>query len=177
VRVAVIGNSGSGKSTLAAQLAGVQGLPVLDLDAVAWEPGRVAVPRAPADAMRDVASFCGGAARWVVEGCYASLVGAALRYGPILLFLDPGVEACLANCRERPWEPHKYASKAEQDERLAFLLSWVEEYYRREGEMSLGAHRSLFEAYAGPKLRMTGRAAPGWVEGLAEMASDPGGAP
>jgi adenylate kinase family enzyme len=177
MRIAILGNSGSGKSTLAGQLAAVHGLASLDLDAVAWEPGRVAVPRAPGDAARDVGSFCEREARWVVEGCYASLVEAALRHEPILLFLDPGVDACLANCRERPWEPHKYASKAEQDERLAFLLSWVEEYYRREGEMSLVAHRALFEGYAGPKLRMTGRPTPGWVAKLDGMVPREEGLP
>lgn len=169
MRIAIVGNSGSGKSTLAAQIAACHALRSLDLDAVAWEPGRVAVPRDPAEASRDVASFCEGEARWVVEGCYASLVEAALRHGPILLFLDPGVEACLANCRDRPWEPHKYTSKAEQDERLAFLLSWAEEYYRREGEMSLGAHRALFESYPGPKLRVTGRVTPDWIAALDKM--------
>ena len=57
----------------------------------------------------------------------------------------------VANCHSRPWEPHKYVSKVEQDEKLQFLLSWVREYYTREGEMSLAAHRALFEAYAGPR--------------------------
>lgn len=177
MRVAVIGNSGSGKSTLAGQLAAVHSLASLDLDAVAWEPGRVAVPRDPAEAARDVAAFCEREARWVVEGCYASLVEAALRHAPILLFMDPGVKACLTNCRERPWEPHKYASKAEQDERLSFLLSWVEEYYRREGEMSHGAHRALFETYAGPKLRLTGRMAPDWIAKLDGMVPREGACP
>ena len=48
-------------------------------------------------------------------------------------------------------EPHKYSSKAEQDEKLAFLLSWVADYYHRGGEMSLRAHQALFESYAGSK--------------------------
>jgi len=35
VRIVVIGNSGSGKSTLAKRL----GVPHLDLDTLAWQPG------------------------------------------------------------------------------------------------------------------------------------------
>ena len=46
--------------------------------------------------------------------------------------VEPGREQCLANCRARPWEPHKYASKAQQDEKLAFLLDWVAAYYERD---------------------------------------------
>ena len=56
-----------------------------------------------------------------------------------------------AASRARPWEPHKCASKAEQNAKLAFLLEWVRDYYRRDGELSLTGHRALFSAYAGPK--------------------------
>ncbi len=77
------------------------------------------------------------------------------RAGALLLFMNPGEEQCLANCRARPWEPPKYASKQEQDERLEFLLSWVREYYVREGDMSLAGHRACFDAYSGPKEELT----------------------
>lgn len=177
LRIAIVGNSGSGKSTLAGQIAGRYDLVPLNLDAVAWEPGKIAVPRAPADAARDVRAFCGREARWVVEGCYASLLQASLEFRPVLLFLDPGAEACLANCRERPWEPHKYASKEEQDERLAFLLSWVEDYYRRDGDMSHAAQAALFESYIGPKLRLTERPSSEWLEGLGATAEREGHRP
>jgi len=79
---------------------------------------------------------------------------AALPFGPLLVFLDPGRERCIANCRDRPWEPHKYASRQEQDANLDFLLSWVAEYDTREGPMSRGAHRDLFAAYAGRKVEL-----------------------
>jgi hypothetical protein len=79
------------------------------------------------------------------------LIGEALTYKPVLLFLNPGVERCLANCQVRPWEPHKYRTQQEQDERLAYLLKWVREYYGRDGEMSLLEHRFCFDSYSGPK--------------------------
>jgi adenylate kinase family enzyme len=155
MRIALLGNSGSGKSTLARWMAGRAGAAMLDLDTVAWEPGQVAIARAPEAAVADVRAFCSRNDTWVVEGCYASLVTVALEFSPRLLFMNPGEAQCLANCRARPWEPHKYASKAEQDERLAFLLKWVSEYYTREGDMSLSGHRRCFEGYAGPKAEIT----------------------
>lgn len=150
MRAAILGNSGSGKSTLARRLAAESGAVLLDLDTVAWEPGKIAVARPPEAARADVAAFCAGAA-WVVEGCYADLIESALAFGAELIFLNPGEAECLRRCRERPWEPHKYASKNEQDARLEFLLSWVSEYYRRDGPMSLKAHRAIFDGYSGPK--------------------------
>jgi adenylate kinase family enzyme len=157
MRVAIVGNSGSGKSTLASQIAASHSLTALDLDTVFWEPRQVAVARPPDAVAADVTAFCASHEKWVVEGCYAALVRHALEHSPILLFMDPGVDGCLANCRRRPWEPHKYASKAEQDEKLAFLMSWVREYYTREDDLSLAAHQTLFESYRGPKLRLAHR--------------------
>jgi len=151
MRVALLGNSGSGKSTLALWLAARTRAVLLDLDAVAWEPGSIAEPRPVNAAEDDVRSFCTAHNSWIVEGCYANLVQAALQFGPRLLFLNPGEQQCLDNCRSRPWEAHKYASKEEQDQRLPFLLSWVSQYYTREGEMSLSAHAACFNAYAGQR--------------------------
>ena len=154
-RFAIIGNAGSGKSTLAWQLAGEMDLALLDLDIVAWEPERVAVPRPPDAAAADVHNFCRSYPQWVLEGCYPELIATALNYRPHLLLLDPGMDQCLANCRARPWEPHKYRSRAEQDRKLGMLMAWVEGYYHRDGDISLAAHEALFEAYRGPKQRLS----------------------
>jgi adenylate kinase family enzyme len=154
MRIVIVGNSGSGKSTLARQLAEVHGLPTLDLDTIAWEPGKVAVARGADDAAADLRGFCEAHEHWVIEGCYGNLARVAFERSPVLLFLEPGVEACLANCRNRPWEPHKYASREEQDQKLEFLLEWVAEYYSRTGSLSLADHQTLFDAYAGGKHRL-----------------------
>lgn len=154
MKAAIIGNSGSGKSTLARQLAASSGASVLDLDTVYWLPGQ-AVERPSAERLALVQDFCQSHASWIVEGCYADLIEAALLFGPELIFLDPGVEVCQAHCRNRPFEPHKFASKEDQDRHLAFLLEWVAGYYQRDDTMSLAAHRALFERYAGPKRRIT----------------------
>lgn len=155
MRIAIIGNSGSGKSTLARQLGDVHGLPVLDLDTIAWEPNKIAVARPAVDAVADLLVYCTSYEHWIVEGCYGDLMRVALERSPALVFLQPGLEACLANCRNRPWEPQKYASQEEQDGKLAFLLMWVAEYYSRSGSLSLAGHQALFDAYHGRKLLFT----------------------
>jgi adenylate kinase family enzyme len=154
IKIAILGNSGSGKSTLAKSLA-AQTIPLLDLDSIVWEPNLVAVSRLPQNVLKDLERFCMGGDGWIIEGCYAHLVADSLRWNPELIFLNPGEEACLQHCRARPWEPHKYSSKQEQDSKLEFLLAWVSDYYRRDGDMSLRAHRKLFDLYAGPKRELT----------------------
>ena len=155
MRIAILGNSGSGKTTLAKWLSSRSCAAQLDLDSVAWVPGQIAVARPIEHALADVQSFCCSNDQWVVEGCYANLVNQALLFKPLLLFLNPGVEHCMANCQARPWEPHKYRSKQEQDQRLEYLLGWVREYYSRDGEMSLKAHRTCFDRYTGQKQELT----------------------
>jgi len=149
MRVAIVGNSGSGKSTLARQLA-AGGTLVLDLDTIAWEPNQIAVARTREAALADLDRFCAHSA-WIVEGCYGDLIEHALVHTPELVFVNPGEEACVRNCRARPWEPHKYASKAEQDAKLDYLLAWVSDYYRRTDAMSYANHRALFNGYSGSK--------------------------
>jgi adenylate kinase family enzyme len=153
-RAAILGNSGSGKSTLAARLAREYGARTLDLDTIAWLPGEPVVPRPVAEAIADVGEFCAAGGSWIVEGCYGRLVEATLEHGATLLFLDPGVDACIRHCRSRPWEPHKYRSKAEQDAKLAYLLDWVRGYYTRTDDLSLAGHVALFERWTGPKRRI-----------------------
>lgn len=151
MRITIIGNSGSGKSTLAGRLAAESGTSVLDLDTVAWEPGKIAVRRDADEARTDVRTFCDSNEHWIVEGCYASLAEGSLPFEPSLLVLHPGLDRCIENCRARPWEPHKYSSKAEQDEHLSFLLEWVTAYYSRDDDMSLAAHKTVYDRYHGPK--------------------------
>lgn len=150
-RVAIIGNAGSGKSTLARRLAAELRAPVLDLDRVAWEPGKPAQPRAPAEAVRAVREFCAQHESWVIEGCYGDLVQAVLDSAVELVFLNRSVERCIAQCRARPWEPHKWATKEAQDAHLDCLLEWVRGYATRDDPLSLRAHRRIFDAYTGPK--------------------------
>lgn len=148
-RIVIFGNSGSGKTTMARALAREHGLAHLDMDSLAWaSPGVRAEAEASARAIR---AFVDANAAWVVEGCYGDLIEQILPHATEVRFLNPGVDACVAHCRARPWEPDKYPSKEAQDEKLAFLLGWVREYETRTDEYSLARHRALFDAFPGSK--------------------------
>lgn len=152
MKILVYGNSGSGKSTYAQALAARHGLAHLDLDTIVWEPGQIAVPRDPAAIAASLSAFIAAEPQWVIEGCYGELVESASGHCTELVFLNPGLEACQANNRRRPWEPHKYASMEQQDAMLANLQAWVAGYYTRDDAWSYSAHRRIFDAHPGPKL-------------------------
>ena len=154
MRVLVFGNSGSGKSTHAKALAAQHGLAHLDLDSIVWEPG-VAVERPRESIMRSLEAFVAANPRWVIEGCYGELVEAAAPLATMLVFLNPGLKACLANNRRRPWESHKYASLEQQNAMLDVLQAWVADYYTRGGSWSYQAHRRIFDAHRGAKVEHT----------------------
>jgi hypothetical protein len=56
------------------------------------------------------------------------------------------------NARNRPWEPHKYPSKAAQDENLNMLLNWIEQYTERTDEFSQAAHLNFYTQFTGQKM-------------------------
>lgn len=151
-RIVIFGNSGSGKSSLAKSLARLHGAKHLDLDTIAWEAERPGVRADFEESKGALLRFVEGSESWVVEGCYSSLLEVAAAYCTELIFLNPGVEACVENCGARPWEPHKYASREAQDANLSMLIEWVREYETREDEFSLREHRKLFDAHAGRKV-------------------------
>lgn len=151
MRVLIMGNSGSGKSYRAQALAAQHGLAHLDLDTIVWEPGLIAVPRAPDQVRAELLAFVEGNESWVAEGCYGDLVEAALPFCSELVFMNPGLEVCLENNRRRPWEPHKYASMEAQQSKLAFLLEWVAGYYTRDDAMSYARHRQIVDGFSGNK--------------------------
>jgi adenylate kinase family enzyme len=155
MRVLILGNSGSGKSYRATTLAREHGLAHLDLDTIVWEPGKIAVPRAPGDVRADLRAFVDANPSWVAEGCYGDLVEAALPWCSELVFMNPGRDVCLANNRRRPWEPHKYASMEAQQSKLAFLLEWVEAYYTRDDACSYAYHRRVFDGFDRAKTEVT----------------------
>lgn len=156
-RILVMGNSGSGKSTLAAHLASKHGLAHLDLDTVAWQPTTPPERTPLPEVQVTLDAFTAKEPRWVVEGCYADLLGLLASRATELVFLDLPVELCQQNARSRPFEPHKYPSKAAQDENLEMLLSWIAAYQDREGPLGRPAHVALFEGFTGRKLRHTAR--------------------
>lgn len=155
MRALVFGNSGSGKSTYARALAHQEGVPHLDLDSIVWQPDQIAVLRLPETIRQSLEHFLSTHDRWVIEGCYGELVEAAAPQCTQLVFLNPGLAACLANNARRTWEPHKYASAEEQNAMLPILSAWVTDYYHRTDQWSYQAHRRIFDAHSGVKIEHT----------------------
>ena len=69
-RIHVIGNSASGKSTLAARLADTLGAPLVELDAINWQPGWVGLNTTDPDEFERRIREATRGERWVVAGSY-----------------------------------------------------------------------------------------------------------
>ena len=151
-RIVIFGNSGSGKSTLAKKLSSSENLAHLDLDTVAWQATQIPVRENLAKSKRIIDKFLDENQGWVIEGCYSDLIALVLHKATELHFLNPGVEVCIENCKNRPWEPHKYASLEKQNENLNLLIQWIREYEARNDEFSLKSHRKLFDEFKGKKM-------------------------
>ncbi|MGE3705535.1 MAG: shikimate kinase [Vicinamibacterales bacterium] len=147
MRICVLGNSGSGKSTYAKQF----GVRVLELDSIYWQPHQIAVARDVESVRADLAAFIAANDEWVIEGCYADLIDEAARRCDELVFLNPGVDTCVANARRRPFEPHKYDRPEAQEEMLESLIGWIRAYATRRDSTGYTAHRRVFDAFSGPK--------------------------
>ena len=148
----MIGNSASGKSTLARGLEARHGLTHLDLDVVAWTEDTKRRPLAISQ--EELLEFRRTTESWVLEGCYADLAELTNAEDVTLLWLDTDLETCLAHADQRPFEPHKYASPADQAANLPMLRDWIRAYHTRDDEMSRSAHAALFERWSGPKQRL-----------------------
>ena len=151
-RILIFGNSGSGKSTLSKALSRLYQAEHLDLDVIAWRTDQPTVRAAFDDSRRELMRFIERFDNWVIEGCYSRLLKEASAYCTEMIFLNPGIEACVENCRSRPWEPHKYVSLEAQNANLQMLIEWVKEYETREDEFSLREHRKLYDEHEGRKV-------------------------
>ncbi|MBF8223648.1 AAA family ATPase [Halomonas sp. 328] len=152
MKIILLGNAGSGKSTLAKRLLDRQPAARLSLDRVAFREG---VERRPlAESVAEVRHFIDAHAHWIIEGCYADIIEPILPACEELIFLNPGVEACVAHCRSRPWEPEKFATREAQDAHLEALIAWVRAYETRDDDYGLRRHRALFDGFPGRKMEL-----------------------
>lgn len=94
--------------------------------------------------------------RWGIEGSCGELVEAASAHCTEMVFLAPGLEACLEHHRRRPWEPHKYASREARDAELENLQAWAAGYCERRDPWSYHAHRRIFDSFSGPESERPG---------------------
>lgn len=154
-KVLVFGNSGSGKSTYAKKLSLNENLVHLDLDTVAFEQDNPIQRRPLKESMSEIIPFIEQNENWVIEGCYGDLIQCLFEYANELVFLNLPVELCQENANNRPWEPHKYQSKAAQDKNLPMLLNWISGYYDRDDTFSFACHNELYQNFSGKKQQIT----------------------
>jgi len=154
-RVLIFGNSGSGKSTLARHLSATEGLAHLDLDTLAWLP--MSPPRRMpiGESRLKIEAFLRDHDNWVIEGCYTDLLELVAQEASEVIFMDLGVEHCVANAMSRPWEPHKYESKQAQDANLEMLIDWIRDYKTRVDTFSYDSHRRFYDSFEGKKIAYT----------------------
>ena len=154
-KIVIFGNSGSGKSTLALRLSAAEGLSHLDLDSIAWLPEFPPERRPIAESRVRIEQFMKSNKQWVIEGCYSDLLEIALPEATEIIYLNLPIKDCIANARDRPWEPHKYESQQAQDANLDMLIDWIAQYPQRQDTFSQSAHEALFENYDGRKTIFT----------------------
>ncbi|MGB1197905.1 MAG: AAA family ATPase [Thalassotalea sp.] len=153
--ILIFGNSGSGKSTLAKRLSECKSLAHLDLDTLAWQNTQAPQRLPLAESAELINAFVNRHSQWVIEGCYTDLLELLISECTEIIFLNLPVSACVSNAQKRPWEPHKYKSKAAQDENLEMLLEWIAQYEVRTDTFSKIAHQQLYDSYSGTKTMRT----------------------
>lgn len=151
----IFGNSGSGKSTLAHAICAAENLAHLDLDTIAWQPVTPPERKPVHESEVEIDAFVASNNGWVIEGCYADLLALVLPVCSEIIFLNVPVATCIENARKRPWEPHKYESKAAQDANLDMLIDWISQYPERSDTFSRSAHEALFNQFDGRKTMFT----------------------
>ena len=154
-KVVIFGNSASGKSTLAKQLCESEKLAHLDLDRHAWTIASPPERKPLSESRQEIEQFTALNPSWVIEGCYSDLIEMVLPKSSEIIFLDISVKDCIANAKNRPWEPHKYESKEAQDANLEMLIDWIARYSERNDTFSSASHEQLFNNYSGKKTRYT----------------------
>lgn len=151
-KILIFGNSGSGKSTLAKSMSLANSLAHLDLDTIAWEPVHPPVRKSLDAAGALIQDFIAINDSWVIEGCYADLLELVTVSANQVIFLNLSIQDCIANAKNRPWEPHKYPSKQAQDSNLEMLIEWISQYDMRQDSFSRAAHEALFDQFIGQKV-------------------------
>jgi adenylate kinase family enzyme len=146
-KIIVFGNSGSGKSTLAKELSKAHNLGHLDLDSLAWEETTPPTRRPLKASEQEIKKFIASNDKWVIEGCYSDLLELIVGFSSQIIFMDLPVGACVINAKNRPWEPHKYKSKEDQDSNLDMLIDWIKNYNSRKDTFSRSAHQKFYDIY------------------------------
>jgi adenylate kinase family enzyme len=86
-RVIVVGPGAAGKTTLAARLAGITGLPVIELDRLFWPPGLAATPPGERAAIQRTLT---AQETWIMDGDLGpyDVISVRLRAADTVVFPD-----------------------------------------------------------------------------------------
>ena len=84
-RVLVVGVTGSGKTTLARELEARRGIPLVDVDALAWQPGWVKTP--DAQLVAAVSTVVTGP-QWVLDSAWGAIRPVVLEHVDLVVGLD-----------------------------------------------------------------------------------------
>jgi adenylate kinase family enzyme len=87
-RIAVVGTSGSGKSTLARRIGVALGLPVVELDAINWQPGWRGLNEHDPELFRARVAEAISGESWVTDGNYSDVRAMILARMTDLVWLD-----------------------------------------------------------------------------------------
>lgn len=90
----------------------------------------------------------------MIEGCYVDLLSFVEKQADELIFLNVSVDQCIENAVSRPWEPHRYTTKYDQDENLDMLIKWIKWikwYEHRDDVFSHQAHLLFYQQFTNKK--------------------------
>lgn len=154
-KIVIFGNSGSGKSTLAKELSQGSRLAHLDLETLAWLPTPPPERSPVSDSKKETDVFLNTNSGRIIEGCYSDLLELVIPYASEIFFLNLPINDCIANAKNRPWEPHKYVSLEARNENLEMLVKCITQYGERQDTFSQSSHQLLFDAFVGEKTMYT----------------------
>jgi adenylate kinase family enzyme len=154
MKTVIVGNSGSGKTWLAERLAAGASVPAVHLDELFWQPGGFDRKRLPTETSILVQT-ARSAPGWVVEGVFGELAKPFLEDAIALVWLDLDWAVCEVRLRARGSESKAHMARPQSEAGLATLLEWASTYKNRDDAMSFAGHRALFQAFDGPKARLS----------------------
>lgn len=137
-RMVVTGTTGSGKTTLARQLAQHLGIPLVELDALHWEPNWT---EAPQDLFRERVAQAVSGDVWVVDGNYSAIRDIVWSRARTIVWLDYSLGVIMAQLarrtvrrvftREELWNGNRERFRTQFLSRDSLFLWALQTYWRR----------------------------------------------
>lgn len=123
----------------------------LDLDTLAWRPTQPPERESLEKSHEKILAFISANESWVIEGGYTDLLELVFFDATEIIFSNLPVALCIENAKNRPWESHKYSSKAAQDKNLNMLIEWITQYTHRDDVFSYKSHMKFYDSFEGKK--------------------------